>query len=116
MGAALVSHGYTSIPEEFVMTQEAAEAAPHIYNVLFENERVRLLDVRMKPGEESAQHSHPNYLLYALEGGKVKLTDALGQSAEVDVPVGATMWRDAEEHSALNVGTTDLHALFVELK
>ncbi len=98
------------------MAQDAAEAAPHIYKVLFENERVRLLDVRMKPGDESAQHSHPDYLLYALEGGTVKLSDASGQSAEVDVPEGATMWRDAEEHSALNIGTTDLHALFVELK
>jgi quercetin dioxygenase-like cupin family protein len=116
MGVGLRSHGDTSIPEEPVMAQEAAEAAPHVYKVLFENERVRLLDVRMKPGEESAQHSHPDYLLYALEGGKVKLTDAFGQSAEVDVPAGATMWREAEEHSALNVGTTELHALFVELK
>jgi quercetin dioxygenase-like cupin family protein len=98
------------------MAQEAAQAAPHVYTVLFENERVRLLDVRMKPGDESAQHSHPDYLLYALEGGKVKLTDAAGQSAEVDVPAGATMWREAEEHSALNVGTTEIHALFVELK
>jgi hypothetical protein len=98
------------------MAKEAAQAAPHIYKVLFENERVRLLDVRMKPGDASAQHSHPDYLLYALEGGRVKLSDASGESAEVDVPAGATMWRDAEEHSARNVGTTELHALFVELK
>jgi quercetin dioxygenase-like cupin family protein len=97
------------------MAQEAAQAAPHVYKVLFENDRVRLLDVRMKPGDESAQHSHPDYLLYALEGGKVKLTDASG-SAEVDIPAGAAMWREAEEHSALNVGTTEVHALFVELK
>jgi quercetin dioxygenase-like cupin family protein len=98
------------------MAKEAAEAAPHIYKVLFENERVRLLDVRMKPGEESAQHSHPDYLLYAHEGGRVKLSDPSGQNAEVDVPEGAVMWRDAEEHSALNVGTTEIHALSVELK
>ena len=98
------------------MAKEAAQVAPHVYKVLFENERVRLLDVRMKPGDESAQHSHPDYLLYATEGGKVKLTDASGQSAEVEIQAGDTMWREAEEHSALNVGTTELHALFVELK
>ncbi len=98
------------------MAQEAAQVAPHVYKVLFENERVRLLDVRMKPGDESAQHSHPDYLSYALEGGKVKLTDASGQSAEVEIQAGDTMWRETEEHSALNVGTTELHALFVELK
>jgi quercetin dioxygenase-like cupin family protein len=104
------------IEEEPTMAQEAAQVAPHIYKVLFENERVRLLEVRMKPGDESAAHSHPDYLLYALGGGKVKLTDASGQSAEVDIQVGDTMWREAEVHSALNVGTTEIAALFVELK
>ena len=84
------------------MAQEAAQVAPHVYRVLFENERVRLLDVRMKPGDESDQHSHPDYLLYALQGGKVKLTDASGQGAEVEIQAGDTMWREAEEHSALS--------------
>src|SRR5579859_1125189 len=104
------------IEEEPAMAKEAAQVAPHVYKVLFENEQVRLLDVRMKPGDKSDQHSHPNYLLYALTGGKVKLTDASGQSAEVDIQAGDTMWREAEEHSAHNVGTTELQALFVELK
>ena len=54
--------------------------------------------------------------MYGLEGGKVKLTDASGQSAEVELQAGDTMWREAGEHSALNVGTTELRALFVELK
>lgn len=98
------------------MAQEAAKVAPHVYKVLFENDRVRLLDVRMKPGDASDQHSHPDYLLHAITGGKVKLTDASGESAEVEIQPGDTMWREAEEHSALNVGTTELHALFVELK
>jgi quercetin dioxygenase-like cupin family protein len=98
------------------MAEEAAKVAPHVYKVLFENERVRLLEVRMKPGDESANHAHPDYLLYTLAGGTVKLSDASGQSAEVEIKAGDTMWRPAEEHSARNVGTTDLHALFVELK
>ena len=98
------------------MAQEAAKVAPHVYKVLFENERVRLLDVRMKPGDASDQHSHPDYVLYAITGGKVKLTDASGQSAEVEIQAGDTMWREADEHSALNVGTTELQAIFVELK
>jgi quercetin dioxygenase-like cupin family protein len=102
--------------KEPTMAQDAAKVAPHIYKTLFENERVRLLEVRMKPGDESAEHSHPDYLLYALAGGKVKLTDASGQSAEVDIQTGDTMWREAEVHSALNVGTSEIAALFVELK
>ena len=98
------------------MAEEAAKAAPHVYKSVFENDKVRLLEVRMKPGDESSLHSHPNYLVYALEGGRVKLTDASGEGAEVEISPGDTMWREAEEHSARNVGDTELVALFVELK
>jgi beta-alanine degradation protein BauB len=98
------------------MANDAAQVAPHVYKVLFENDRVRLLEVRMKPGDESAMHSHPDYLLYTLEGGTVKLTAASGESADVEISTGDTMWREAEEHSALNSGSTELVALFVELK
>ena len=98
------------------MADEAAKVAPNVYKVLFENERVRLLEVRMKPGDESAPHTHPDYLVYALQGGTVKLTDASGESAEVEIQAGDTMWREAEVHSARNIGATEVLAIFVELK
>jgi hypothetical protein len=46
----------------------------------------------------------------------VRLTDASGQSGEVDIHQGDTLWREAEEHSAVNIGTGELRALFIELK
>jgi hypothetical protein len=46
----------------------------------------------------------------------VRLTDASGQGSDVDISKGDTMWRDAEEHSARNIGTGELRALFFELK
>jgi quercetin dioxygenase-like cupin family protein len=98
------------------MAKHAAEVAPNVYKVLFENDRVRLLEVRMAPGDESALHSHPDYLLYALSGGKVKLTAGSGEGGEVDIAAGDAMWREAEEHTALNTGTTEVVALFFELK
>jgi len=39
-----------------------------------------------------------------------------GESGEVDVSAGDVMWREAEEHSTENTGTTELRALFFELK
>ena len=50
----------------------------------------------MAPRAESDRHSHPDYLVYALSDGKVRLTNA--------------------EHSALNIGDAALRALFIELK
>ena len=98
------------------MAHDAAEVAPHVYTVAFENERIRLLDVRMKPGDESAVHAHPDYLVYALSDGKVRLTAASGESAEVEVKAGDVMWREPEEHAVDNLGSTDVNALLLELK
>jgi hypothetical protein len=56
------------------MAEDAATVAPHVYKVVFENERARVLEVRMKPGESTSIHSHPDYVVYLLSGGKVRFT------------------------------------------
>jgi quercetin dioxygenase-like cupin family protein len=98
------------------MAEDAAKVASHVYKVVFENERARVLDVRMKPGESTTIHSHPDYVVYLLSGGKVRFTSPSGESAEVELPAGASMWRKAEEHATENIGTTEIHALFFEPK
>jgi quercetin dioxygenase-like cupin family protein len=98
------------------MAEDPVKVAPNVYKVLFENERVRLLEVREGPGDSSALHSHPAYLVYGLSTGKVRLSPPTGESAEVEVSAGDVMWREAEEHSTENVGSTELSALFFELK
>jgi len=98
------------------MAEDAAKVAPHVYRVVFENERARVLDVRMKPGESTSIHSHPDYVVYLLSGGKVRFTSPSGESAEVELPAGASMWRKAEEHATENIGTTEVRALFFEPK
>ena len=70
----------------------------------------------MAPGAQSELHSHPDYLVYALSDGTVRLSAADGESANVPITAGTTMWREAEEHSALNIGDQELRALFIELK
>jgi mannose-6-phosphate isomerase-like protein (cupin superfamily) len=98
------------------MTKDAAEAAPNVYTVLFENDRVRLLEARVKPGDSSSMHAHPNYLVYSLGDAKVTFTETSGQSIDVDLKAGQALWREAEEHSAKNPGSTDVVALLFELK
>ena len=98
------------------MVQHAAVVAPDVYKVLFENERVRLLRVTMEPGAASEQHSHPDYVVYALTDALVQLSDASGHTAEVPIKTGDVMWRDSEVHSAVNSGKATFSALFFELK
>lgn len=95
---------------------DAIEAAPHVYRVLLENDRVRVLEVRIAPGASSAMHGHPDYLVYNLEIGDMAFTSADGEKHRMSLKAGDTIWRDAEAHSAENVGTNDIVAVMVELK
>jgi len=98
------------------MADDAAKVAPHVYSVRFENDRARVLEVTMQPGDRSELHSHPDYIVHVVSGGKVRFTTASGESVEADLPTGATMWREAEEHSTENIGGTVIHGLFFEPK
>jgi quercetin dioxygenase-like cupin family protein len=108
--------GVLPLESEVVMTGDAAEVAPNVYKVLFENDRVRLLEAHLKPGDSSALHSHPDYLVYNLDDGKVRFGGPSGEGEEVELKAGEVMWRDAEEHTAEGVGASDVRALLFELK
>jgi ketosteroid isomerase-like protein len=94
---------------------DAVTVAPDIYTVLFENERVRVLDVHMAPGQQSAQHSHPDGVWYVLAPMRARFHGADGRAVEAEIPAGA-MWRPAETHAAENIGPTAIRAIAVELK
>lgn len=90
--------------------------SPQIYSVLLENDRVRVLDIRLKPGAKSPMHSHPTYLIYSLSAGKTKFTFPDGTSRVIDLKPGHVVWSEAESHAAENVGDSELHVINVEMK
>src|SRR5258706_6175804 len=85
----------------------ATQVAPDVYKVLFENDRVRVLDVNMKPGAKSAMHSHPDYVVHMMGPAKVRFTAADGTSAEAEFPAGA-IWRGSGEHADSTIKRTEL--------
>ena len=98
------------------MAADPVRVAANVYTTLFENERVRLLEARIAPGDGSAMHGHPDYVIYNLAQAKVRFGSPSGETEEVELPAGAAIWRDAEEHTTENVGTTEARALLFELK
>jgi hypothetical protein len=98
------------------MAADPVQVASNVYTTLFENERVRLLEARISPGDGSAMHGNPDYVVYNVVEGRVRFSAPSGETEEIELPAGATMWRDAEEHSAQNVGTTEVRSLLFELK
>ncbi len=92
-------------------------AAGKAYKLLMENEKVRVLDIRLKPGEKAPMHNHPNaHVVYVMNSTRFKLTFSNGKSNEVDLKAGQTMWMDAGSHETENVGSGEGHNLVIELK
>ena len=100
----------------FSFAADPLEVAPDMYKLVYENDRVRVMQVSFEPGQSIAEHSHPDHFVYVLEGGTLKITKADGTSADAELKVGDVIWIDAETHSAVNTGTTPVKLLVTELK
>ncbi len=110
---AAVALGLLAAP---ALAQDPLKVAPTMYKLVFENERVRIMEVSFKPGEKIAQHSHPDHFGYILEAGKLKISKPDGTSSELDGKVGDVVWIPTETHSGENIGKTTVRVLVVELK
>ena len=102
---------------------DAMIAAPDHHHILFENDRVRILDTRLPAGERTPVHAHEwPAALYVLSWSDFIRRDAAGtllvDSRDRSGPEsGAGLWIDPlPPHSVENVGTADLHILAVEVK
>ena len=97
--------------------QDAMKAASKVYRLLMENEKVRVMDLRLKPGEKAPMHNHPTkHVVYVMTDAKFKLTSPDGKAQDLDLKAGQTLWMEAESHEAANIGRTEGHLLVVEVK
>lgn len=76
---------------------------------------VRVLDYRDAPGLQTRPHQHPNSVMITLSDIRRRLSSG-GKTAEVEMTIGRAMWLGAQVHSGHNIGDTDTHVIFVELK
>jgi mannose-6-phosphate isomerase-like protein (cupin superfamily) len=92
--------------------------------VLFENDRVRVWEMVLEPGERSARHRHElDYLLVFLEGDRIAVEadpDSAGpyrESFEFDVPIGRCVYVErGGVETAVNTGASRYREILVELK
>jgi len=90
--------------------------SPQYYAVRLENDRVRVLEYRLKPGEKEVMHSHPASVVQFLSDATLRATLPNGTKSETTVKKGDIVWREPFSHALENIGRTELHVLLVELK
>ena len=88
---------------------------PTLYQVMFENERVRVLEYRDEPGDHTRVHRHPDSVMVTLSAFRRRVT-AGDRSVEVELRAGEARWVGAQEHVGENIGDSASHSVFIELK
>jgi hypothetical protein len=103
--------------------EHAADPIGNVANhVLFEDDKLRIWEMKLEPGEHSDLHHHAHdYYLVILSGDRVAGVPPKGSPLEpfvgvipergntVSIPKGGTEW-------AVNVGKQTYHEILIELK
>ena len=96
--------------------QDPVKVAPKNVKVVFENERVRVIEVWLKPGEKIPMHSHPANVTIALSSFKGKWVSNEGDPTVKQFKVDTVAWSEPITHASENVGSSEIHAIAIELK
>jgi hypothetical protein len=97
------------------MDDDPVRTNPELYRLLFENDRVRVLEYLDRPGDRTAPHRHPDSVMVTLSAFSRRIS-AGGREVDVELPAGHARWVAAQEHTGENTGTGQTHSIFVELK
>jgi hypothetical protein len=112
-------------PERGAARAPDAEAyGPVGTRLLLENDRVRVWEVRLAPGERGALHHHElDHVLVHISAGRVAVESAPGSPTpygpylEADVEPGeVSFMRRGGIETAINVDDVPFHEILVELK
>jgi beta-alanine degradation protein BauB len=115
IGALLATAGF-AISSRVTTAQDPVKQSPQLYTVLLENDQVRVLEYRLKPGEKEPMHTHTSGVLYIFGDAKMRTTYPDGRTEESSGGAGEAHWRNPVTHALENIGTTEAHALAIDIK
>ena len=95
---------------------DPVRVAPHIYQLEFENERVRVIKQTIRNGETQPLHAHPDRLLVYLQTCAWMEDDGQGGKRMQSYKYGEVVWANAETHGGGNASVVqECKVLEIEL-
>lgn len=107
--AALLVSGTAAAQDPVVVNADSTR-------LKLENERVKVYETILKPGEKERPHTHRAAAIYVVSGGKLRLHNTDGTTTEANLETGTTFFREPITHWTENIGDTTFHVLLVEVK
>jgi quercetin dioxygenase-like cupin family protein len=101
---------------EYDLDKDAASAAEAHAQMVFDNEHVRVIEVKIPAGEAQPLHHGLNRLIYSLSDYAIKYTSDRMAEKEAAFAAGDAHWHGADEHAVANTGDTEAHFLIFEFK
>jgi beta-alanine degradation protein BauB len=95
---------------------DPVKVAPETHKLVFENQFVRVLEVRVPPGKAEPWHEHPRRVVVYLSDFHTRVTEKGGKPQDTLRKKGLVRWSEPTVHQVENVGTTEGHVINVELK
>ncbi len=98
------------------LAQDSVKVDAKHYQVVFENDQVRVLRITYGPGEKSVMHDHPASVAVFLTDHHVKFTYPDGKTEESHPKAGESRWTPAGKHLPENLSDKPFELILVELK
>ena len=96
--------------------QDALTVAPEVFKRVLENDRIRVLQVNMKPGAKVGLHRHPDHLFYMITEGTLVFKPDGRKPYEMTLNAGEALWLPAQSRAAENDTQKDVRAVLIEFK
>ena len=104
---------------EAVFSQDPVAIEPKSYRVVFENNRVRVLEYNNRPGLGPCGrglHYHPAHLNIIMSGFAARTTRADGKIVTGSAKAGDVTWHEAGTHEVETVDKAASRLLMIEMK
>ncbi len=100
----------------WVAAQDPTEVDPCHYQVVFENDQVRVVRISYGPGEKSVMHYNPDHVAVFLTDQKVQFTMPDGTTETIEAKAGEAAWIPGGHHLPENLSCEPLEVILVEMK
>jgi beta-alanine degradation protein BauB len=83
--------------------------------VLADTLNIKLHEVTLNPGDSAGMHTHPDFTLYILEGGTLKIYSKEGEPQVLELKTGMGFIFPTVTHSGINIGKTTIKLLVSDI-
>lgn len=97
-----------------VFSQDALSFGLKSQRLMAENDKVRIIHFAPNPGDKTPMHSHPQYVVYVIKGGRMKYTLPDGTTSVSELKAGQALIKPPVTHADEAIDAVE--TIIVELK